>query len=148
MKKLFLLTFFFAIALSACGGNEATVPDNTYAKETQQIVEKWIAANQNRDAEALMSLYSTDLSFVECNGATCDVSTYAELDYGVPLDLSRPEYKVEVHSYFVTDVGVYVSIQVTFQDPEYISRNSTPATIILEIHNGLITKETWYYIKI
>jgi len=37
MKKLFLLTFFFAIALSACGGIEATVPDNTYAKETQQL---------------------------------------------------------------------------------------------------------------
>jgi hypothetical protein len=51
MKKLFLLSVYNALILLACEGIKATVPDNTFAKESKGIGDRWVAAAENFDAE-------------------------------------------------------------------------------------------------
>jgi hypothetical protein len=145
MKKLFLVTLLFALTLSACGGGKAMVPNDPYAKETQVIAEKWIAAFHNRDGAALLSLYSNDLTWRDCGfNVNCDVERLVDLQGLYPGTLKDNSLKVEAQSYMVTNFGRFAVLQVMFEDSGWTT--STPATVILEIKDGKILNETWYYI--
>ena len=147
MKKLFLLTLFFVFLLSACGGVEARVPDDPYTKESQVVVEKWIVAFKDLDAEALLSLYSDEFTFVDCGlNFTCDVEDLVNLQGVVPLSFRQEGFKVETQSYMITAFGRFAVLQVMYAEPPGIP-TSTPATVILEFKDGKILNETWYYIN-
>jgi PBP1b-binding outer membrane lipoprotein LpoB len=62
MKKYIFLTVFFIALLSACSQTKppANVDDNPEAKASQAIVEQYISAYKNNDADALLALYSDD----------------------------------------------------------------------------------------
>jgi ketosteroid isomerase-like protein len=146
MKKLVLLTLVCAFALSACGGVKATVSNDPYAKESQAIVEKWIAAYQKRDAQTLLSLYANGITWRVCSGTTCDSYGLSSLTYEVPQTFKHQNFKVEIQSYLVTNLGEFATVQGTYADPEGDARTPTPATVILEIRDGKILNETWYCI--
>ncbi len=144
MKKLFLLILVSSFTLTACGGIKATVPDNPYAKESQAIVEKWIAAYQNRDGAALLSLYSDDIVYSFCGNTNCDRSGLDELKGVVPDSLKDPEVKTAFQSYFLTKYGERAVVQGRYTDPYWPVENAQ-TVVILEIKNGKITSETWYW---
>ncbi len=148
MKKLFLLALVLVFVLSACGGVKATVGDDAYARQTQAIVEKWITAHQNRDANALVLLYSPDYTLRDCSLMPCDVeTTLANMKEGSAGYFDDPNFKMNVKSYFVTAFGQYAIIQLTYENKTEHIMTPTPLTIILEIKNGLILNETMYYLS-
>ena len=145
MKKLLLVTFLFTLVLSACGRVEAMVPDDPYAKESQVVVEKWIVAFKDLDAEALLSLYSDEVTFVDCGyNINCDTERLVDLQGAVPIAFREEGFKVETQSYMITASGRYAVLQVMYAEPPGIP-TSTPATVILEFKDGKILKEMWYY---
>jgi hypothetical protein len=147
MKKLVLLTLFFAFILSACGGVKATVGSDPYSKQTQAIVEKWIAALNNRDATALVSLYSNDYTLRDCSLMPCDVeTTLPAMKEGYAGYFNDPNFKMKIQSYFVTAYGRFVIIQGIYDDKSEFPTPS-PLMILLEIKNGLILNETMYYLS-
>jgi ketosteroid isomerase-like protein len=147
MKKLFLVILLFTLTLSACGGVKSSVPNDPYAKESQAIVEKWIAAFHNLDAQALLSLYSNDVTFWDCGlNINCDVGRLVDLQGVVPLAFKEQGFNVEAQSYMVTGFGRFAVLQVMYADPMGGQKTSTPATVILEFKDGKILNETWYYI--
>ena len=144
MKKILILNFALAFVLSACGDIKATVPDNSYAKASQAIVEKWIAAQNNRDAKALLSLYSDDMTLRFCNKPTCDQYSLSDLRSMVLSDMATPGFKEEVQSYFLTKFGEWAVVQGLYSDPN-IPVTNVPAISILEIKDGKIVSETDYW---
>ena len=147
MKKLLILTLALAFMLSACGGVKTRVPDDPYAKESQAIVEEWIAAYHSLDAEALLSLYSNDITWKDCGfNTSCDVERLIDLQGVVPPSFKEKGFKVEAQSYMVTAMGRFAVLQVMYAEPEGGPATSTPATVILEFKDGKILNETWYYI--
>jgi hypothetical protein len=145
MRKAFILTLFFAFMLSACGsgGVKATVADDNDAKAKQIIVEKWIAAYQKRDAQALLSLWSDKITWSTCSAA-CQDYRMDVLQVAVPDDFSRPEFKVEFQSYTVTNTGTFAIIHAIYQDPSRDAKQPTPSTCILQFAGDKIISETWY----
>ena len=147
MKKLFLLTFVLVFVLTGCGGVMARVPDDPYAKESQAIVQKWIAAYHDLDAEALLSLYSNDVTWRDCGlNINCDVERLVDLQGVVPPSFKEKGFKVEAQSYMVTEFGRFAVLHVMYAEPEGGPTTSTPTTVILEFKDGKILNETWYYI--
>jgi len=145
MKRIFFPVIVFVFLLTACAGVKARVPDDTYAKESQVVVEKWIAAFRDLDAEALLSLYSDEVTFVDCGlNFTCDVEDLVNLQGVVPLSFRQEGFKVETQSYMITAFGRFAVLQVMYAEPPGIP-TSTPATVILEFKDGKILKEMWYY---
>lgn len=145
MKKLSLLTIFFALMLSACGGVQSTVPDDPNAKASQVIVEKWIAAYQTSDADALMSLWSDDIAWTACIDSPCSSYYLGELKYFVPRDFKNPKFKVEIQSYLITTSGKFAIVQALYADPLVGLQTPTPAVAILEFEDGKISNEKWYW---
>ncbi|MCL4875123.1 MAG: nuclear transport factor 2 family protein [Anaerolineae bacterium] len=158
MKRLSLLAIFFVFTLSACGGvkttspnspdaqaSQFTVPDNPNAKASQAIVENWIVAYQTSEAEALLSLWSDDITWSACTNSPCAAYYLADLKHYVPRDFKNPEFKVEIQSYLITTSGKYAIVQALYADPMVGLRTPTPAVAILEFKDGKISKETWYW---
>jgi hypothetical protein len=147
MKKLFLSITVLAFMLSACAGVRARVADDPYARESQAIVEKWIAAFHNLDSAALLSLYSNDITWRDCGfNINCDVERLVDLQGLVPPSFKENGLKVEVQSYMVTQFGRFAVLQVMYAEPEGGPATSTPTTVILEFKDGKILNETWYYV--
>jgi len=145
MKKLLIPTLALAFLLSACGGVKATVGSDPYSKQTQALVEKWIAAYRTRDTTAVLSLYSDDVTWSECSASPCDRYGLSDLKYYMLSDkgFGNPGFKIEPQSYFVTAFGYKAVVQVLYTDPNTGSVRA-PSVVILEIKDGKIASETWY----
>ncbi len=145
MQKLLLLSCLAALALNACGGIQATVGRDPGQKAAQPIVEKWIAAYHQRDAAALLSLYSPHMTWRSCTGPACDAFPLSALQASLPGDLANPAFVVKVQSYFLTASGYKAVVQSRLSDPK-IPVKDVPAVAILEINpDGTIYAETWYW---
>lgn len=167
MKKLSLWTLLFALMLSACAGIDvtptdsldepvtqlavenkeidATVPDRPAAKDSQAILEKWIAAYQTSDADALLSLWSEEIAWTACAASPCASYALAELKYYVPRDFKNPEFSVQIQSYLVTSSGDFAIVRALYVDPLVGLQTPTPAVAILEFEDGKIVNEKWYW---
>jgi hypothetical protein len=144
MKKLLLVTILIALTLTACAGVKATVPDDPYSKEAQAVVEKWIAAYDTLDAQALLSLYAEDVTWRDCGfSLECDVERSFDMQGVVPNSFRQGDIKVNTRSYFITNYGRFAVIQVMFAEGNMAP---TPTTVIMEFKDGQILNETWYYI--
>jgi ketosteroid isomerase-like protein len=146
MKKTLVFAIVFALALSACAGVKADVPDNEAAKVKQAIVEEWMAAYQAYDAEALLSLYSDDMSWMDY-GYNDDPYHKVVLKGAVHEWFASEALKVEVKSYLVTMDGRFAVVNAIYSEKNGLTGkwNSTQAVAILEFNDGKIVKETWYY---
>ncbi len=159
MKKLILVTLYLTLILSACSGAKSTLPgvkptdvkvkatvaNDDGARATQAIVEKWVSALQNRDANLFLSLYSDNVTWKMCS-AKCSAFKLFDLKIYVPSDFSRPTVQMNNLSYTVLNNGVYAIVQGVYQDIGGDAKEPTPLTDILEFEDGKIINETWYYI--
>ena len=145
MKKILALAFVIAVAMSACNQVKADVADNPDAKATQAIVEQWMAANKAYDADAIMSLYSDDITWMDYGYN--DGPYHAGLSGAVHEWFASQGLKVRVDSYIITRDGHFAVIQGTYSEKDGITGKwaSTPAVAILEFKDGKILKESWYY---
>jgi ketosteroid isomerase-like protein len=146
MKNILILAIAVALTLSACGGIKADVADNDVAKATQAIVEKWIAANQAYDADAVLSLYSDDIIWMDY-GYNDGPYHKMGLNGAVHEWFASEAFKVEVKSYLVTMDGHFAVIQATYSEKNGVSGKwaSTPAVAILGFKDGRVISEAWYY---
>jgi ketosteroid isomerase-like protein len=146
MKKILALIIMVPLVLSACHQVKADVPDNEVAKATQAIVEQWIAGNEASDADALLSLYSDDIVWMDY-GYNDGPYHKAVLTGAVHEWLDVKMLKVEVKSYIITWDGHFAVIQAIYSEKDGMTGKwvSTSAVAILEFKDGKIIKETWYY---
>ena len=151
MKKVQILTIVLVLFLVACGyiGNRsasASVPNNPEAKAIQTIVDKYIAAIQAYDADALAPLYA-DNSVWEDFGNSFGPLNKADLSYFYHQDWKSADNKLEFKSYFVTVNGRFAIAQAIFSRvaPSTNTWASTPAVIVLEFKDNKIVNESWYY---
>ena len=146
MKRDFSLLIALVILLTACGRIKVDVPDTTAARITKSIVEQWITANRNYDAEAILSLYSDDITWIDHG---YDEGPYQKASIAGSLRqwYSSRLLKVDAQSYLVTLDGRFAVIQAIYSEKDSLSGKwvSTPATAILEFKAGKILNETWYY---
>ena len=146
MKKSLLLSIVLAFALTACGGGiKTTVGADKSQKAAQAVVEKWIAAYQKKDAQALLTLYTDDMTWSDCTQATCDQYHLSDLKAYAPSDFANPGFKMQPQSYFVTNYGYKAIVQALYSDPN-VPVTNVPAVAILEINgDGKISSQTWYW---
>ena len=147
MKKLFLSIIVLAFLLSACGHVKATVGDDPYSRETQATVVEWMAAFQKRDLNALWPLYSNDLTWRDCSAITCFTLSLVTLKDELPPYFADSKFQMKIQSYIVTEFGRFAVLQGTFLNASDNVPSPTPIYVILEIINGQILNETWYYLS-
>ncbi len=144
MKKILFPILVLAFVLTSCGGVKATVSNNAYAKESQALVDKWVAAYHSRDSATLLSLYSDDVVYSFCGTTDCSRYGLTELKAYLPIDLSEKTIKIAWDSYFLTQLGERAVVQGHYTNPNKPVDNAQ-TVVILEIKNGKITHETWYW---
>ncbi len=127
----------------------ASVPNNPDAKAAQAIVEKYIAADQSQsyDPEALIALYANDATWTDQGETSIGVIDKPSFKDFFTTYWYPPDRQVKFVSYLITSDGTAAVVQATLTRPSNLSNQlvSAPVTIILELKNGLIEKETWYY---
>jgi hypothetical protein len=131
---------------STATAEAAPTPASTdSAPASKEIVERWIAAYQDRDAAALLSLYADNVTWLDCSTSSlCDAYYLGTLKLYVPRDFSNPRFELEIQSNLVTTSGRFAALQAMYTDPN-AGVSAAPTTVILEITHGLISNETWYY---
>jgi len=148
MKKLCILSVVIIILLSACtkGAVKSDVPDTTAAKATQAIVQQYIAANQDQDADLLISLYSDELVWMDY-GLNDGPSGKGNISFAIREAMGTGYYEVQFKSYLVTPDGRFAVLQGTYSQAAKSTGKwiYVPAYVVLEFKDSLIVTETWYY---
>jgi ketosteroid isomerase-like protein len=145
-KVIVIVILIAALALTGCGGVKADVPENAAARATQALVERYIAANQEYDADGLIALYADDLFWMDYGSIEGPISL-GNLRHFVPETMEEKSYKLRADSYLVTADGRFAVIDVLWSQPAPSTGKwaSTPAVVLLEFREGKIVSETWYY---
>ncbi len=148
MKKLLIVTIFLTVLLAACAKSalRADVPENPEGKAAQAIVEQYITAYKNNDAKAVISLYSDQLVWMDYgfnDGPYGKIGISSIIQGG----LGTKFYTVKIDSYVVTVDGRFAVLQGEYSQPNKSTGKwtSVPGTAVLEIKDGKITGESWYY---
>jgi ketosteroid isomerase-like protein len=148
MKKLFFVTIIMTLLLTACGNNEvkSDVPENPEGKAAQAIVEKYITAYKKNDAEALTSLYSDELVWMDYG---FNDGPYGKTGIGsiIREGLGTKYYTVKIDSYIVTVDGRFAVLQGEYSQPNKTTGKwtSVPGYAVLGIKDTKIISESWYY---
>lgn len=154
MNRILVSVVFLPLMLSACApassaATDASVPDNPDARAAQAVVQKYMAAGQSQsyDANALVALYADDATWTsrgETSIGTIDRASFKDFfsTYWNP-----PDRQVRFVSYLVISDGSAALVEAILSRTSSLTNKmvSAPATIILEIKNGQIERETWYY---
>jgi|WetSurSiteA1Bulk_404760.scaffolds.fasta_scaffold15998_1 hypothetical protein len=148
MKKYIFLTVFFIALLSACSQTKppANVDDNPEAKASQAIVEQYISAYKNNDADALLALYSDDYVFNDY-GLDDGPWTKSQLSYFVREAMSTKSFKFYVPSYVITPDGRFAILDGNFSQvaPSTQKMVTVPEYNLLEFKDGKIIAESLFY---
>jgi len=146
MIKRIAVTIFLVLVLAACGQVKADVPDTPDALATQVLVEKYMAATLNKDADSLMALYAEDALWMDYGGNLGPV-TKGNLDYAVRHWDYGQDPNTKYESYIITPDGRFAVINDIESGVAALSgkKVSTPRVGILEFKHGKIISETWYY---
>jgi len=146
MIRIFVGIICAALMVASCQQVEQQVPDTPQAHTTQSLVEKYIDANLNYDADSLMSLYSEDLFYMDY-GIQAGPLTRGNLDYFVHETMSAKDFKLEFESYIITPDGRFAAIEALYSEQADLAKQwaTTPALALLEFKDSQIISETWYY---
>jgi len=148
MKKLRFATIFVTLLLTACakGGVKMDVPENPEGKATQAIVEQYITAYKNNDADLLTSLYSDKLVWMDY-GFNDGPYGKSGISTDIRQGMSTKYYTVNIDSYIVTIDGRFAVLQGEYEQPNKSTAKwtSVPGYAVLEFRDGKIISETWYY---
>ena len=145
MKKVIFLDLALVLMLSACGGVQANVPNDTYSKQTQAIVENYMKAVKKHDSDALEALRADDYAFSDCSrSANCYTTEGHAANLYLTIWFGDPVHQFVFHSYNILPNGVFAVIQLSYKFPNDGIPSFIPGTIILKINNGKIKTETWY----
>lgn len=146
MKRKLMLFIILAVALSACGGVKTDMPDTPEAEATAVIVEQYITANLEYDADGLMALYADDLFWMDYGGNDGPL-TKGNLDYFIHETMAARDFKYDFNSYLVTPDGRFAVIETVFSMPAASSGKwvSVSCITVLEFMDGKIISEIWYY---
>jgi ketosteroid isomerase-like protein len=148
MKKLLFITIIMTLLLTACGNNgvKVYVPENPEGKAAQDIVEQYITAYKKNDADALTSLYSDELVWMDYgfNDGTFGKSGISLI---IREGLSTKYYTVKIDSYVVTVDRRFAVLQGEYSQPNKTTGmwTSVPGYAVIEINDGKIIRESWYY---
>ncbi len=146
MQKLSVLVVIVALALTACSSaSQHPASNNPAVLKSQAVVQKWIDASQQRNADALLSLYSAHPVWTECSGPVCHDYSPATWQENVRHDFTDSNFRIDVQSYFVTEYGYRAVVQLLYSDPR-VGTVSSPTIAILQFDSdGKIDAETWYW---
>jgi ketosteroid isomerase-like protein len=148
MKKYLLINIFMTELLTGCGmsGVKADVPDNPEGKAAQAIVEHFITAYKNNDADSLTSLYSDDLVWMDY-GFNDGPWTKGNISAIIREAMNTKYYTVNIDSYVVTNDGRFAVLQGDYSQPNKTTGKwtSVPGYAVLELKDGKIIGESWYY---
>lgn len=144
MQKIGLV-MLIVLLLCSCAPVKPNVPDTPEGKAAQVLVEKFITANKAYDAEAILSLYADDMVSMDY-GMDDGPFDKASLDVIVKMYTNPENYKNKYGPYIITPDGRFVVIQVEYSKKGATGKwVSTPTYGVLELKNGKIFRETWYY---
>jgi len=146
MIKRVAVTIFLVFVLAGCGQVKADVPDTPEALATQALVEKYITATLNKDADNLMALYADDVFWMDYGGNWGPV-TKGNLDHAMRYWDSEQDSNIKFETYMITPDGRFAVINDIESGVATLSgkKVSTPRVGILEFKDGKIISETWYY---
>ena len=115
MRKLNAIFILIVFTLCACGQVRADVPDNPEAKATQNIVEEYIIANEDYDADLLVGLYSDKLVYFDY-GMSIGPINKGNLDYFIHETMAARDFKLHVKSYNVTPDGRFAAMVAEYSE--------------------------------
>jgi hypothetical protein len=148
MKKLLFITIIMTLLLNACGNNvvKADVPDNPEGKAAHVVVDQYITAYKNNDIDALILLYSDELVWMDY-GFNDGPYGKSGISATIREGLSTKYYTVKIVSYVVTVDGRFAVLQGEYSQPNKTTGKwtSVPGYAVLEIKDGKIVSESWYY---
>jgi ketosteroid isomerase-like protein len=149
MKRKWFLLIVFLLVLTACGQTRVKVdiPDTIEAKATQVIVEKFINANKDYDADLLISLFHNDYVSMDY-GMNVGPWTKGNISFYIKEAMADPDsFKVRIDTYTITPDGRFAVLQGAYSQAAKSTGKwaTAPAYAVLEFKDGKIIAETWYY---
>jgi hypothetical protein len=149
MKRLIVISVLCILVVSACGqtSDAATVAANPESIASQSIVEKYIQSNEEYDVDLYTSLLHDEYVFMDYGmgdgpfGKTI-LSAFAREAMAEP-----DTYKTEYGSYTITPDGRFAVVEGTYSEPDRDGGKwiAAPGYVVLEMKDGKIIAETWYY---
>jgi ketosteroid isomerase-like protein len=147
--RKYILFILILLILTGCNPSKevANVANNPESKATQAIVEQYISAYKNFDADALLALYSDDYIFMDY-GLNDGPLEKGNISYFIKESMAEPDtWATKFDSYTITPNGVFAVLDGTFSMEAKSSGEmlTVPAYVVLEIKDGKVVNETWYY---
>lgn len=116
------------------------------AEETGKLVQGWMDAYLAMDVDKFMSYYDVDVTYLNVVIKDFGTVTFDGLSKSIRTDLLEEDSGWEFLSYFVASDGTFVAIQATYHELNHSGKQvSIPITIVLEIRNGKIIRQTDYF---
>ncbi len=142
-KTIGFLALFAILMLTAC---RPAVADHSAGIATAEAVaKKYADAYSSKNADQLIALLSTDYTFMDNGVNDGPYNYYATKSLIITMfmieafQLKISSSIVSADGRFITAVGMYTFS--TKSGPP----GTVPAVVILEIRDGKIASETWYY---
>ncbi len=113
-------------------------------RTAHSLATAYVSAYQAKDVAEYLSLFSMDADYVDYGVQVH--KKIRQLKEELQLSFEREEFRLEVHSSFVSEDGRFAALMGSYTDTERRGRDiSVPIVSILEFHNGEIVKESLYY---
>ncbi len=144
MKKSFGLVALLAILImAACG---PAVADHSASIATAEAVaKKYAEAYSSKNADQLIALLSPDYTFMDLGVNDGPYNYYATKSLIVTM-FQIEAFQLKVSSSIVSADGRFVTALAMYTfSAKSGSPATVPAVVILEIRDGKIASETWYY---
>jgi hypothetical protein len=149
MKRAICLIMLLFVMLTACSSSKesARVADNPSSEAAQSVVERYITAYRDYDAEALISTFHDNYTFMDY-GMDDGPITKGNISFFINESMAEPDtWKAIFDTYTITPDGRFAALDGSFSMNRKSDGKmaSVPAYVVLEIKDGLIIAETWYY---
>jgi hypothetical protein len=149
MKKVIYILLFFTLFMSSCGQEkeQSGMPDTSDAIAAQVIVDQFIKAYETYDAESLIALLHEDYIFMDY-GLDDGPLGKGNIAYFIKESMAEADtWEVKFDSYTITPNGLFAVLDGSFSMEAKSSDEmlTVPAYVVLEIKDGKVVNETWYY---
>jgi ketosteroid isomerase-like protein len=112
----------------------------------ESLVNQYVSAYETKNADLYLSLFSEDGVYVDY-GINLEPTPLVYLREDVYSTFADTHFQFEITSYFVSADGRFAAIEGIYTDwPRGANQTaSVPCLAILEIRDGRIVKESFYY---